>query len=171
MRNGIELSKVMDVVDHRPADVRLDEKRSWLKLSTKNGNVVYIARQKQVRQIDLSGFGRNMKGTIPLQAENGRVQAHLDLSDEASALTTLAAILIVMGSVHSDTARRPPAPRIPLAATTQRKRERSTPPMSADERHERLAHIRAAAEALGAQVELGTEGDQSSEGERPTAQQ
>lgn len=136
---GIEMSLIDLVVSSRPANVRLEDKAAWLKLEGPGGQRVYIAKQKTCRRIDLSDFGKDWVGTVPLKAPNGRVQAHLDLA-HPHALTHLAMLLELIASMpkveKEKTDRRPPAPKPLLVASSSPLRE------TIDEaKAQRLEHI------------------------------
>jgi hypothetical protein len=98
------VAAIKECRDHG-VELAVDEKASWLKISAPNGNRVYIARQDRVKQVDLSGFGSGWEGTTQLERLNGSVQAHLDLTDEAAAVSALKTILSTMGDVPNESKR------------------------------------------------------------------
>lgn len=164
MRKGIDFSLVEQVINARPSNVKLEDKKNWLKLEAPNGARVYIAKQKQVRQIDLSGFGKGMYGTIPLQKPNGAVEAHLDLSHER-ALFHLQQILELMGRNEIVVTEKKRV--APMSASSQPKPEAKRPEaqplasLPADEKAARAARIRAVAAEKGVTVSPRTEAELS----------
>jgi len=142
MRNGIEFSKIWSVITDAPLSVieesavppqckvpgvKIEYKKAWIQLMAKNGNRMYIAKTKMVRQIDLSGFGAGLVGTEKLRAPNGMVQAHLDLSDDR-ALFHLFALMEAMGSM--ETAEKKKAS--PMASSSKLKfAKEAKPPVDA----------------------------------------
>lgn len=103
--DGVSLDKMRGVCDD--LGMRVDENESYLKVywpaHRKAGQKdspyrLYLAKGKGVcKRVDLSGFGRKGVGTVGLEAPNGRVQAHLDLSlPEEWVLLNLHAALVSM---------------------------------------------------------------------------
>lgn len=76
---ALDREAVDQLIASRPETVSFEEKAGWFKLEA-NGNRIYIAKQKKVRHVHLSGFGAGLENTVPPPTKNGAVQAHLDVS-------------------------------------------------------------------------------------------
>lgn len=94
---SIDMTAIIPVVNSRPETVKFEDKKSWLKFEGPTGLRLYISKTKAVREIHLSGFGKDMPGTVPPPKHNGAVQAHLDMS-LPTALQTLAEMFTLIGS-------------------------------------------------------------------------
>lgn len=81
---GIDMSVVLELITLGCTEynLTLEEKAGWYALRSGSGYTMYFAKQKKCRRIDLSGFGKDFVGTIPLIAPNGRVQSHVNLDHE-----------------------------------------------------------------------------------------
>jgi hypothetical protein len=100
MRAGIDFKSVMEAVSRRPEGIEVEEKSAWVKISAPNGNKIYVSKRGIVRQIDLSGWGEGLPGTVPPQRDNGRVTAQLDL-DKPDAVQRFEELLSEMLSAPS----------------------------------------------------------------------
>lgn len=131
-KNGIEFSKVWAAftttaipesgilpvsVELRHPGVKYELKKAWIQLSAKNGNCVYIAIQKKVRHVHLSGFGKGWVGTEPTKP-NGRVQAQLDFSlPDDTVLAHLEMLLIALPTLAKEETKR----QAPMGASSRPK--------------------------------------------------
>lgn len=130
MRPGISFDKLWNVITDAPLSVletsvvppaskveglKIEYLKGWIQIAARNGNRIYIARCATVRDIALSGFGKDFPGTNPPPRKNGAVEAHLDLTDEAKALASFSELVSSLASL----APTPKAPRLaPMASSS-----------------------------------------------------
>lgn len=130
---GIELKVIEErCLTSLPEGVFRQEKGAWIALVTKDGNKgprIYIANAPVCRQVDLSGWGRGMAGTErwtqkdveagqcshsrlgepKLRSLNGKVEAHLDMSDVEAAISALNAMIAALPTAeYTKTERKSP---------------------------------------------------------------
>jgi hypothetical protein len=139
-RNGIAWEEIESIIGTTetptlPEGVRWEDKAGWVKLTGTRGCTVYVAKQKVVRHIHLSGFGQGMPGTVPPDRENGRVAAQLDMEDP-NAMRYFAQILKALPNIaptvpdrrgQRNTTMPPPSePANDAGETAKPRRARST---------------------------------------------
>lgn len=69
-----------DLVISKHPQLLVQDKAAWTQLQGPTGLKMYVAKQRQVRHVHLSGWGAGLDGTCPPDGPNGRVQAQLDFS-------------------------------------------------------------------------------------------
>lgn len=156
MRTGIKFEAIEAVLNARPSTVKFEDKKNWLKFEGPSGLRLYVAKQKLVRQIDLSGFGKGLPGTIAPTKHNGSVEAHLDLASE-DALINLALILEMMGTGEVKPTEKPKAMRPASSPKTPDAKLSSLSDLAEAEKEARLQLILKVAKEKGAPISKETE--------------
>lgn len=155
MRPGIVMDSIISVLSARPANVKLEEKKAWIKLEGPTGLRMYVAKQKIVRQIDLAGFGCGWDGTVPPPKHNGAVEACIDLANP-NALTVLAEILCVMSAGEVKPTEKPKAARPGKVVSTSSKPARLSD-LAEVEKEARMQLIARVAKEKGVSISKDTE--------------
>jgi hypothetical protein len=167
MKNGIDFAKVWNVfsatsipesgilpvgIELKQSGLKYELKKAWVQISAPNGMCVYVAIQKKVRHVHLSGFGRNADGTFWTGAEatkpNGRVQAQLDFSlPDDLVLKHLEMLLLAMPTLAKEETKRvapmgassrPKAPKTPGTQKESKQEEETVSSLAAQEKLQRL---------------------------------
>lgn len=75
---GLDRALFDEAIAGRPEGLTVEEKAAWTKLRGPSGARIYVSKAKRVKQVDLSGFGRGLAGTVKPKVDNGKVEAQLD---------------------------------------------------------------------------------------------
>lgn len=146
-----EAISVFEQVDAaNPGKLTREDKSGWIKVtSAASKNRVYIQNREDVREIHLSGWGKDLPGTVEPPKANGKVQAHVDM--EGDALATLKSVLEALAEqVATEPSKKEKAEAAPKAP-----KEKKKPPSDAD----RVERIKKRAAELGLNKKLEVDED------------
>lgn len=74
---GIARERFDAAIAARPSNLSVEDKAAWTKIQGPSGGRIYVSRAKGVKQVDLSGFGAGLPGTVKPKVPNGKVLAQL----------------------------------------------------------------------------------------------
>lgn len=81
---GIPMARFEEIIVRlEAAGLKVEDKAGWIKVEGPGGHRMYVAKQKEVRRVDLSGFAKGWAvpglGILPPKEPNGRVYGRVDL--------------------------------------------------------------------------------------------
>lgn len=161
-KSTIDRAKALEVFERvdaaNPGKLAREDKTGWIKVtSNASKNRVYIQNRDDVREVHLSGWGKDYPGTVAPPKANGKVQAHIDMDGDALA-TLEAALTELANQVATE-----PAKKEKSAAPKAEKAPKAAKKPATDQ--DRVQRIKERAAALGLDKKL--EEDQDGEAVDP----
>lgn len=131
IRPGVDFERFDEVNRRAPEGVTVGPLSGFIKVEGPGGQRIYVQKAHTVRQVDLSGFGKGLPGTVPLPSPNGRVEAQLDLSDPEAAIKRYEELVALLPTLPKMVQAR----KAPLMISTKGKRKGTKPVPGEDRSH------------------------------------